>query len=99
MTNLTPEDIRKVATLAQLEISEQDIPAFSRHLSGILEYVEILNQVDTTDVEPLAHPIEIQNVFREDELTEMLPVQLALQNAPKTDGRHFVVPAILDATE
>ncbi|MBR9802497.1 Asp-tRNA(Asn)/Glu-tRNA(Gln) amidotransferase subunit GatC, partial [bacterium] len=69
------------------------------HLRSILDYVEILNQVETDNVEPLAHPIEVQNVFRDDEPTPMLSREDALKNAPNTDGKYFLVPAILDGGE
>lgn len=99
MTALSSDEIRKVAQLANLEISDTELEQMSNHLSSILDYVDVLNQVDTEQVEPLAHPIEVVNVFREDEQTEMLSREEALKNAPKTDGKYFVVPAILDATE
>jgi len=99
MSDLSRDDVRKVADLAQLEFSEDELTQMGNHLRGILDYVEILNQVDTDGVEPLAHPIEVQNVFRDDEPTPMLSRDDALKNAPSTDGKYFLVPAILDAGE
>ncbi|MEZ5950826.1 MAG: Asp-tRNA(Asn)/Glu-tRNA(Gln) amidotransferase subunit GatC [Planctomycetaceae bacterium] len=96
MSHLTPDDVRKVAELAQLEIAPESLEAVATQLSGILDYVEILGEVNTEGVEPLAHPLELVNVFRDDEPTEMLPRELALKNAPKTDGKYFIVPAILE---
>lgn len=99
MSHLTPDDVRKVAELAQLEIAPESLEAVATQLSSILDYVEILGEVNTEGVEPLAHPLELVNVFREDEPTEMLPRELALKNAPKTDGKYFIVPAILEGGE
>lgn len=99
MSDLSLEDVRKVADLAHLELSAAELEQHSGHMRRILDYVSRLEQVDTSNVEPLAHPIEVVNVFRDDELTEMLPREQALQNAPKTDGKYFIVPAILDAAE
>ena len=99
MAALSSDDVRKVARLASLELSDTEIVEISEHLGGILEYVDVLNQVDTDQIEPLAHPIEVVNVFREDVSTEMLSREDALKNAPRTDGKYFVVPAILNAGE
>lgn len=99
MADLGLNDVKKVAQLANLELSESELQEMSSHLGRILEYFEVLNQVDTEQVEPLAHPIEVVNVFRNDELTEMLPREEALKNVPETNGKYFVVPAILDSGE
>jgi aspartyl-tRNA(Asn)/glutamyl-tRNA(Gln) amidotransferase subunit C len=61
-----------------------------------LKYVDALNEVDTTNVEPMVHAIELSNVFRPDTVVDSLPRSAALQNAPKTDGTYFLVPQILE---
>ncbi len=99
MATLSLDDVRKVAQLANLELSETELQEMSSHLSGILDYVELLNQVETEQIEPLAHPIDVVDVFRNDEPTEMLPREEALKNAPETDGKYFIVPAILNSTQ
>ncbi len=99
MADLDLDAVKKVAQLANLELSETELQEMAKHLGGILDYVEVLKQVDTENIEPLAHPIEVVNVFRDDEPTEMLPREQALQNAPETDGKYFVVPAILNSAE
>jgi aspartyl-tRNA(Asn)/glutamyl-tRNA(Gln) amidotransferase subunit C len=93
---LTRDDVAKVALLGRLELSDDELARMTSQLARVLEYVEILNEIDTEPVEPLAHPIELANVFRDDVETECLSREDALANAPKTDGRFFVVPAILD---
>jgi aspartyl-tRNA(Asn)/glutamyl-tRNA(Gln) amidotransferase subunit C len=92
---LTADDIRKVATLARLKLSDAEVARFADQLGQVLEYVRLLDELDTTDVEPLAHAVEQANVLRDDEPTASLPLVAALQNAPKTDGQTFLVPAIL----
>ena len=96
MSEFTPEQVRKVAHLARLKFSDDECTRLSRQLGDILTYVELLNEVDTTDVEPMAHAIEMTNVLREDVPQPSLPREQALANAPQTDGRYFLVPAILD---
>jgi aspartyl-tRNA(Asn)/glutamyl-tRNA(Gln) amidotransferase subunit C len=70
-----------------------------QQLSSILDYVAQLNELDTTNVEPLAHPLPIENVFRPDEPVPSLPVDAALQNAPGRVGDYFSVPAVFDSDE
>jgi aspartyl-tRNA(Asn)/glutamyl-tRNA(Gln) amidotransferase subunit C len=93
---LTRDDVAKVALLGRLKLSDDELEQMTTQLGRVLEYVDILNEVDTEGVEPLAHPIELANVFRDDVERESLPREEALANAPKTDGRFFVVPPILD---
>lgn len=90
------EQVRKAAKLARLELSEAEVEEFTGQLSEILEYVEKMNELDTTDVEPLAHCLPITNVFREDSVKESLGTERALANAPQRDGEFFKVPKILE---
>lgn len=93
---LTRDAVAKVALLARLKLTDVELDRLTPQLSRILEYVEILNEVDTESVEPMVHAVELSNVFRADEVGESLPREAALANAPKTDGRFFLVPQILD---
>jgi aspartyl-tRNA(Asn)/glutamyl-tRNA(Gln) amidotransferase subunit C len=88
--------VRKVAKLSRLELSEEEVQEFAGQLSAILDYVERMNQLDTSNVEPLAHCLPISNVFREDVVKESLGTQKSLANAPETDGAFFKVPKILE---
>ncbi len=90
------EEVLKVASLARLNLSEAEIEAFRLQLTDILDYVETLQEVDVDGVEPMPHAVDVSNVFRDDEPGESLPREAALANAPKTDGRCFLVPRILD---
>ena len=98
MPELSPEDVRKVARLSRLKLTPEEEARFARQLGDVLKYVEMLNEVDTTGVEPLAHPHEMTDVFRADETRPSLPRDAALSNAPKTDGKYFLVPQILENT-
>jgi len=91
------DDVKAVARLARLELSDADLGLMTKQLSAILEYVDQLSKLDTENVEPMAHPLPIQNVFRPDEPRPSLPVDEALRNAPNRAGDYFAVPAVLDA--
>lgn len=94
--SLTLEEVRWVAHLARLELSDAELETMTRQLSAILDYVRQLQEVPTEGVEPLAHPLPIQNVFRDDIPTPSLPVDAALANAPQRQRDFYSVPAVLD---
>ena len=93
---ISQKDVEKVAKLSRLQLSEQEVKEFAGQLSAILEYVEKLNELDTNNVEPLAHCLPISNVFRADEVKESMGTEKTLANAPQKDGDFFKVPKILD---
>ncbi len=93
---LTVEEVRWVAHLARLELSHAELALMAGQLNGIIDYFNQLQQVDTENVEPLAHPLPIQNVFREDEASPSLSVDAALANAPDRRGNYYGVPAVLE---
>ncbi len=93
---LTQDDVKKVARLSRLKLSESEPGQLVDQLGKILNYVELLNEVDTDGVLPMAHPGDLMNVFREDQPTPSLDRKDALANAPKTDGKYFLVPQILE---
>src|ERR671933_419900 len=99
--SLTAEDVRWVAHLARLELTDAELETMTRQLSAIVDYVAQLQQVNTDGVEPLAHALSVHNVFRDDEPRPSLPVDEALANAPdrRTDAKgdtFYGVPAVLD---
>ncbi len=96
MAELSNDDVRKVASLARLELSEAEIEHFAEQLDGVLSYVHVLDELDVSNVEPMAHAIDVSNVLRDDATRPSLPRDKALANAPKTDGRYFLVPQILE---
>jgi aspartyl-tRNA(Asn)/glutamyl-tRNA(Gln) amidotransferase subunit C len=88
--------VRKVARLARLELTSEEVEEFTGQLCAILDYVEKMNELDTDNVEPLAHCLPITNVLREDQIKESLGNDKTLANAPQRDGEFFKVPKILD---
>jgi len=99
--SLTLDQVRKVAILARLELPEDDLVRMQSQLSAILDYVAQLDELNTDGVEPMAHPLPIQNVFRPDVPVPSLSPNEALQNAPKREkGKdYFSVPAVFDSDE
>ena len=93
--SLDRKAVAKVASLARLALEEAELDRMTRELSGIVGFVSTLAEIDTTSVEPLAHPLESKNVFREDAVKPSLPRDQALAAAPKHDGECFLVPAVL----
>ena len=90
------EDVKKVASLARLALTEDELQAYGEQLTQILGYVQILDEVDIKDAAPMPHAVDLQNVFRQDERRESLNRADALSNAPRTDGQFFQVPQILE---
>ena len=88
--------VRHVAKLARLDLSEEEVAEFSGQLSSIFEYIEKLNELDTESAEPLAHCLAVHNVFREDVVKGSLDTEEALANAPQRHNEYFKVPKILD---
>ncbi|MBI1247716.1 Asp-tRNA(Asn)/Glu-tRNA(Gln) amidotransferase subunit GatC [bacterium] len=95
MSSLTREEVEKVSLLARLRLSDDELTKMTEQMSQIVSYVELLNEVNTEDVEPMAHAVEQFNVFAEDEPHQSLPRDAALSNAPKRDDECFRVPAVL----
>jgi len=93
---LSYQQVRHIAWLARLGLSEEEVEKFSLQLSNILENFEILKEVDTADVPPATHTIPLQNVIRKDDVAESYPQAEILLNAPKQEGDCFKVQAILE---
>jgi aspartyl-tRNA(Asn)/glutamyl-tRNA(Gln) amidotransferase subunit C len=93
---LSYEQVRHIAWLARLGLSEEEVEKFSLQLSDILENFEILKQVNTANVSSATHTVPLQNVFRKDEVAESYPQADILSNAPKQAEKCFKVQAILE---
>ena len=89
-------DIDHAAVLARLHITQSEKELFAGQVQSIINYIEKLNELDTTSVEPTAHILPINNVFREDSLRESLPRNKALHNAPQKDEDFYRVPRIIE---
>ncbi len=96
MPKLTVKDVEYVAELAHLTLDTATKERLAAELGDILEYMDKLNELDTSGVEPMMHALTMTNVFREDMVNPSIPREKALLNAPKTDGEYFLVPRILD---
>lgn len=94
-SSLTQEQVQQVAKLARLNCTDEEITRLTNQLSAILEYIAQLEELDTSDVEPLAHCLPIHNIFREDVPQPSLNNEQALANAPQRDGPFFAVPKVL----
>jgi aspartyl-tRNA(Asn)/glutamyl-tRNA(Gln) amidotransferase subunit C len=94
--SLSNADVAKVALLSRLRLSPAELETFTGQLNSIVDYVAQLQELDTTAVEPLAHGVEVRNVFREDVRGPALDREAALANAPKRNQEGFLVPAVLE---
>ncbi len=92
---ISQKDVHYIADLAKLKLNSSEVPRITEQLNKILDYMEQLNELDTSNVEPLAHPLELENVFREDRPQKSLSVEQALQNAPRRAGKYFSVPKVI----
>ena len=100
--NITQKDVQYVADLANLELTEAERARMEKDLNQILGYIDVLSEVDTSDVRPmaqvqgLADETSPQDALRWDEQKECLPHELALKNAPQSDGAFFRVPKVIE---
>ena len=93
--SISRQDIEKVALLARLQLTDDELSKMTVELAQIVGYVDQLGEVDTNGIEPMAHAIETANVFRDDVVAPGLPREEALANAPHRDERGYLVPAVL----
>jgi len=93
---ITKKDVEHVAALAHLRFKEDEVNLFTKQLNDILENFEKLKNVDTTDVEPSTHAVNLSNVFREDDAGNSLPSDESLKNAPDSEQSYFKVPKIIE---
>lgn len=93
---LSRDQVQKIAMLARLELTEEEETRLARQLGQILEYIETLQEIDTTDVAPTAHIVDSENPMREDRVTNAPQADAMLANAPERDGDHFKVPKIIE---
>jgi len=93
---ITREEVRHVATLFRLGLSEDDIARFQEQLSQIIDYFQVLQQVDTEGVEPTSHTLALENVMRDDEPRPSFPSDDILANAPFRENDFFRVRAVLE---
>ncbi len=93
--SISLKDIEKTAYLARLNLSESENKKYLDQINQVLTYIEKLNELDTENVEPLSHPIEITNVFRDYVLKESLSQKKSLENAPFKTDKFFIAPKVV----
>ncbi len=93
---ISKEQVLHVAALAKLNLSDQEVTKFTAQLSDILGYANELSELELKDVSPTAHPIELENVFRDDTVLKSIDNSKVIQNAPESLNSQFKVPPILD---
>ena len=93
--SLSRQDVEKISLLARLQLTPEELTVMTEQLSQIVQYIDQLSELDTEDVEPMAHAAEIFNVFAEDKSRPSLDRDEALKNAPKRDDECYRVPAVL----
>jgi aspartyl/glutamyl-tRNA(Asn/Gln) amidotransferase C subunit len=93
---VNPDLVRHIARLSRIELTESQMAAFSRQLASILVYFDKLKELDTANVEPMAHAVERTNVLADDVPRPSLTPEQALANAPQRDGDFFKVPKVIE---
>jgi len=93
--SVTKKDVEKIAELAKLKFTDDELENFTHQMNEILSYMDKLNELDTKNVKPLSHPVEQINVFRDDELRPSVSTEEALKNAPDKTDQHFKVPKVI----
>jgi len=92
---ITEEDVRHIAKLARLNLTDEQVHQYTGQLAHVLGYISKLNELDVDNVEPMAHALDVTNVLREDDPTDGIPVESALANAPEQTPPFFKVPKVL----
>ena len=93
---VTREEVLRIANLSKLHLDEEQIINFTKDINQILNYMELLDEVDINHVEPLSHVLDQSNIFREDTVNDSLETEQILKNAPQSSGKHFVVPKVIE---
>lgn len=91
--------VENIAHLARLKLDDGEMESYRKDLSKILSYIDQLNELNTEGVEPLAHPLPIHTVLREDRAGASYSPEQALKNAPVQDGSFFLTPKVLEQEE
>lgn len=93
---ISKQEVEHVANLAMLKLSDEEIEKYTCQLGQIVEFVEQLNEVDVTGIEPTAHILDIENIFRNDITQESYPRDVMLNNAPSKSGGCYSVPQVVE---
>ncbi len=93
---ISEDDVKKVAALSRIHLTEEEIPQFTKNLESILTYIEKLNELDVADVEPTSHVVPLENVHREDVVKPLLSQKEALSIAVEKQDGGFKVPKVIE---
>ncbi len=93
---ITRDDAVYIAKLSRLDIDDSDLDKYVPQLQQILQYIEKLNELDTSGVEPTAHVLHLRNITREDDIKESLPNEDAMRSAPEVETGFFKVPPVIE---
>ncbi|PLS17004.1 Asp-tRNA(Asn)/Glu-tRNA(Gln) amidotransferase GatCAB subunit C [Bacillus sp. M6-12] len=96
MSRISIDQVKHVAHLARLAVTEEEAEKFTQQLDAIISFAEQLNELDTDNVEPTSHVLNMKNVLREDKAKEGLPIEEVLKNAPDSKDGYVRVPSILE---
>ena len=96
MSRIQEEQVKHVANLARLAITEEEAKMFTEQLDAIIAFAEQLNELDTTGVKPTTHVLDMKNVLREDKAEKGLPIEEVLKNAPDHEDGQIRVPSIIE---
>lgn len=94
--SVTEKEVQYIANLARLQLDNKEVKSFSDDMNKILGYMDLLNEVDTENVEPLEHVIDLESRLRKDEAKEPISHEDALKNAPDADSDYFRVPKVIE---
>lgn len=93
---LTSQQVERIARLARIELQPEDLEKMRRELSAILDYMDVLHDLDTSEIPPTAQLLPLENVTRADEISPSLSTEQALRNAPRAEDDLFRVPPVLE---
>jgi aspartyl-tRNA(Asn)/glutamyl-tRNA(Gln) amidotransferase subunit C len=94
--SVSKKEVSYIANLARLNLKDEEVERLAKDMNRILEYIELLNEVDTENIAPLEHVTELTTPFREDKAEKPLNHDLALKNAPDADSDYFRVPKVIE---
>jgi aspartyl-tRNA(Asn)/glutamyl-tRNA(Gln) amidotransferase subunit C len=93
--SISRAEVEKVSLLARLSLSDDELDRMTRQMGDVLGYIDLLSELNTDAVEPMAHSLDVANAFRDDVVRPSLDREAALANAPRHDGQCYLVPAVL----
>jgi aspartyl-tRNA(Asn)/glutamyl-tRNA(Gln) amidotransferase subunit C len=96
LSRISEEQVKHVAHLARLAITEEEAQKFTSQLDAIISFAEQLNELDTTNIKPTSHVLDMKNILREDQSKAGLPREEVLKNAPDHDNGQIRVPSIIE---